>query len=325
MIRFVFRRVLWAIPVLLVASIIVFAAVRATTDPVKAAQRNPRTTAAALEKYKHDLGLDKSEPEQYWKWLSKFVRGDLGTSQHSNLPVWPDLRTALVNSLVLGLFSIFFAVLFGVIIGVISAIKQYSWFDHTATGLGFIGLSFPPFLFGLIVIILAGTWYQRTFHQVNPILPLAGIHSPGTSGFDLVDRFRHLILPAIVLAVQEIAIYSRYMRTSMLETMSSDYLRTARAKGISERRVIFRHGFRNALIPLVTFAAIDIGAIAGGLIVTEKIFEYPGMGTYFLDAFGNSDYLAILPWMMVVVAFVIIFNLLADLAYAWLDPRIRLD
>src|SRR5262249_13681385 len=104
-----------------------------------------------------------------------------------------------------------------------------------------------------------------------------------------------------------------------------DYLRTARAKGIPERRVIFRHGFRNALIPLVTFAAIDIGAIAGGLIVTEKIFEYPGMGTYFLDAFAHSDYTAILPWMMVVVAFVIIFNWLADLAYAWLDPRIRLD
>ena len=124
--------------------------------------------------------------------------------------------------------------------------------------------------------------------------------------------------------MQEIAVYSRYMRTSMLETLNSDYLRTARAKGISERRVIVRHAFRNALIPLTTFAAIDIGAIAGGLIITEQIFEYPGMGLYFLNAFSNADYPSILPWMMIVVAFVVVFNLLADLSYAWLDPRIRL-
>jgi peptide/nickel transport system permease protein len=115
------------------------------------------------------------------------------------------------------------------------------------------------------------------------------------------------------------------MRTSMLETLNSDYLRTARAKGVSERRVIVRHAFRNALIPLATFAAIDIGAIAGGLIITEQIFQYPGMGVYFLNAFGNGDYSAILPWLMVVVGFVIVFNLIADLSYAWLDPRIRLD
>ena len=136
---------------------------------------------------------------------------------------------------------------------------------------------------------------------------------------------KHLILPALVVAFQGIAIYSRYMRASMLEVMNSDYMRTARSKGISEKRVIMRHGFRNALLPVVTYAALDIGAIVGGLVITEAIFEYPGMGRFFIDAYNNGDYTQILPWMMVVVFSVILFNLLADLAYGWLDPRIRLD
>ena len=325
MLRFILRRLFWAIPVLIAASIIVFAAVRATTDPVAAAERNPHTTPAALAKYKHDLGLDKSAPEQDGIWLRKFVHGDWGTSLHSNLPVWPQIRTALVNSLVLGLLATFFAIMIGLTVGIISALKQYSVFDHASTGISFFLLSFPPFLFGLIVIILFGTFYEQHLHKTAPLLPLAGIYSPGHSGFDLTDRARHLILPGIVLAVQVIAYYSRYMRTSMLETINSDYLRTARSKGISEKRVIIRHALRNALIPITTFAALDIGAIAGGLIITEKLFEYPGMGAFFLDSYANSDYTQILPWMMVVVAFVIFFNLLADLSYAWLDPRIRLD
>jgi peptide/nickel transport system permease protein len=151
------------------------------------------------------------------------------------------------------------------------------------------------------------------------------VYSPTTTGFDIGDRIRHLILPALTLSVQEIAVYSRYMRTGMLETLNSDYLRTARAKGISERRVTMRHAFRNALIPLATFTAIDIGAVAGGLIITEQIFGYPGMGQYFIQNLNNADYPALLPWMMIVIAFVVVFNLLADLSYAWLDPRIRID
>jgi peptide/nickel transport system permease protein len=134
---------------------------------------------------------------------------------------------------------------------------------------------------------------------------------------------RHLILPGLVLAVQIIAVYSRYMRASMLEVLHSDYLRTARAKGIRERRVIVRHAMRNALIPLTTQVAIDVGAIAGGLIITEAIFQYPGMGRFFVDAMTAGDYFQVLPWLMVVVAAVIVFNLLADIAYAVLDPRIR--
>jgi peptide/nickel transport system permease protein len=325
MLRFISGRVLWAIPVMLIASIIVFFAVRSTVDPVAAAARNPHTTPAALAKYKHDLGLDKSEPEQYVVWLKHFASGNWGTSQYSDQRIFPSIRTALVNTLVLGLFATLITLVVGVGIGIISAIKQYSWFDNVSTGGAFLGLSLPPFVFGLILQIIFGAWLVNKLHTSGPVLPIAGMQTPGTTGFSFTDRFSHLILPALTLGVQEIAIYSRYMRTSMLETMHSDYLRTARAKGISEKRVIVKHAMRNALIPLTTFAAIDIGAIAGGLIITEQIFQYPGMGTYFLDSFNAGDYSALLPWLMVVVAFVILFNLLADLSYAWLDPRIRLD
>ena len=325
MLRFIVRRLLWSIPVLLIASILVFVAVRATTDPVQAAARNPHVTPRALVQYEHDLGLDKSQPEQYGIWLSHFVRGDLGTSLVTNGPVWPDLRSALANSLVLGLLATAIAILIGIAIGVVSAIKQYSIVDHLSSALAFLGLSMPTFWFALILIVLTGTFWETHFHSASPLLPSGGIYSPGHVGFSLSDRLRHLILPGIVLAVQIVAEYSRYMRTSMLEVLSSDYLRTARAKGISERRVIVRHAMRNALIPLATFSAIDIGAIAGGLIVTEFVFSYPGMGQYFLNVFQAGDYRGVLAWMMIVMVFVIAMNLLADLSYAWLDPRIRVD
>jgi peptide/nickel transport system permease protein len=325
MLRFIVRRMLWAIPVLIAGSFILFVALHLTTDPVKAAIHH-NVSPDALIKFKHDLGLDKPLLEQYWIFLTKFFRGDFGTSYTSGAPVWPGLRTALANSLVLGFFAALFYLTIGIAIGVVSAIRQYSWFDHASTGLSFFGLAMPPFFFGLVTIVLVGTFYETHFHSSTPLLPfIGGVYSPSTSGFDLTDRIKHLILPALTLSVQEIAVYSRYMRTGMLETLNSDYMRTARAKGISERRVTLRHGFRNALIPLTTFAGIDFGAVAGGLIITESIFGYPGMGRYFLESFHNADYPALLPWMMIVIFSVVLFNLLADLSYAWLDPRIRVD
>jgi peptide/nickel transport system permease protein len=316
---------LWAIPVLIIGSLLMFLALHMTTDPIAAA-RHHNVSPDALAKYKHDLGLDRSVWAQYATFLSQFVRGNFGTSFSTQGPVWPELRSALVNTLVLGLVAAVFYISVGVIFGIISAVKQYSFFDHASTGLSFLGLSLPPFVFGLMCIVLVGTFYQHTFHTNHVLLPtVGGLYSPTTNGFDLADRARHLVLPVIVLSVQEIAIYSRYMRTGMLETLNSDYLRTARAKGISERRVIFRHAFRNALIPLTTFTAIDLGALAGGLIITETIFNYPGMGKYFVDNYNNADYPALLPWIMIVIIFVVVFNVLADISYAWLDPRIRLD
>ena len=324
MVRFIVRRTLSAIPVFVIGSLILFLVIRSIRDPVAAARHN-HVSADALLKFKHDLGLDRSWFAQYWQFISHFVRGDMGTSFTSQGAVWPSLRSALANSLVLAGFSAVFYITFGVLVGIVSAVKQYSWFDHSATTLSFLGLSLPPQVFGLLLVFGAGSFWINHTSASGPLLPITGLFAAGSSGFNLFDRVRHLILPALTLSVQEVAIYSRYMRTSMLENLNADYLRTARAKGISERRVIFRHAFRNALIPLTTIAAIDLGALAGGLIITEQIFQYPGMGLYFLDALHSADYPQLLSWSMVVITFVVVFNVLADVSYAFLDPRIRLD
>ena len=157
------------------------------------------------------------------------------------------------------------------------------------------------------------------------MFPTSGVYPPGHSGFDLFLMLKHMALPTIVVAIQVIAVYSRYMRSSLLDVLNSDFMRTARSKGISERQILFRHGVSNALIPVVTIAALDIGSIIGGLIITENIFAYPGMGMYFLSAFAAGDFPLLMPWMVIVVASTLMFNLLADVSYAFLDPRIRLD
>jgi len=323
MYRYIIRRLIFAIPVLLVSSVLVFAVVRSTFDPLGGAVINPRVSPADILRVKHELGLDRSPMEQYLTWLAKFVRADWGKSLLSNRPVYPDIRSAMANTVVLGGIGVVFSLLVGVGIGVYSALRQYSWFDHFSTSVAFVGLSMPNFWFALLLQIFFGIYISRWFHLTSPIFYTAGITAPGSSGFDALDRLRHLVLPMLVLSVQIIAVYSRYMRASMLEVLHSDYLRTARAKGLKERRVIVRHAMRNALVPLTTQVAIDVGAIAGGLIITEAIFEYPGMGRYFVDALFRGDYQQILPWMMVAVFFVITFNLVADILYAVLDPRVR--
>jgi peptide/nickel transport system permease protein len=318
--RYAARRLLWSIPIILIASVLVFVAVKNTTDP--GALRSPGIRAEDQQRLEAQLGLDKSGFEQYTTWLGNFVTGDFGDSLKTRQPVWPDLKTAIWNTVQLGIFAFAISVTLGVTIGTISAVRQYSWFDSASTGVSFVGLSIPPFFFGLILQIVFVLRFQAWFGD-TPFFT-SRMNSPGVDGWGW-DRLMHMILPALTVAVQSVAIYSRYMRSSMLEVLNSDYLRTARAKGVSERRVIIRHAMRNALIPLTTFAALDVGAILGGLIITERIFEWPGMGNYFLDAFSDGDYVKILFWIMLVVLAVIVFNLVADLLYGVLDPRIRLD
>jgi peptide/nickel transport system permease protein len=323
MLRFIVRRLLISIPLLLVASVLVFTVLHLTTDPAAGLRVNPRISQADVQRYRHDLGLDRSGPAQYFAWLGNFVRGRWGNSLFSSISVSKQIREALVNSMFLGITGFAIALLIGVSIGVIAAIRQYSVFDYIATSGAFIFLSIPVFWFALIVQLLFGLYLVRWLNLREPFFYVAGLSAPGSVGFDLVDRLRHVALPAVVLAVQSIAVYSRYMRASMLEVLGSDYLRTARAKGLRERRVITNHGMRNALIPLTTQAAIDFGALAGGLIVTEAIFQWPGMGALFVDVMTDGDYAIALPWIMLTMTFVIVFNLVADILYAVLDPRIR--
>jgi peptide/nickel transport system permease protein len=181
----------------------------------------------------------------------------------------------------------------------------------------------PNFWFALMLKVFFALYLTRWLGMSSPIFATFGLSDPNLTHFDLLDRIRHITLPATVLAVQIIAVYSRLMRASMLEIMHADHIRTARAKGITERQVVRRHGVRNALVPITTQLGLDVGAIAGGLIITEAVFEWPGMGNFFVQGMKNGDYPQVLPWMMIVVSSVILFNLIVDIAYAGLDPRIR--
>ena len=286
---------------------------------------NPRASPEKIQQYREANGLVGTMPEQYFRWAGHFVTGDWGTSIKGNRPVWPEMKNALANTLVLGIAATVVGVSIGLAIGILAALRPYSKFDTAATTGAFVGFSIPPFVSAVLLQLIFAVYLTRWLGLSKPFLPTSGIYPPGHSGFDPVLRAKHLILPVTVVAIQTIAVYSRYMRTQLMEVKSSDYMRTARSKGISERAVIVKHGLRNALIPIITVAAIDIGAIIGGLIITERIFEYKGMGDFFLTAMSNGDFPQLMPWLVIVVISVIMFNLLADVSYAVLDPRIRLE
>ncbi|MBM3672576.1 MAG: ABC transporter permease [Actinobacteria bacterium] len=321
MLTYVARRVLYSIPVLLVASFLLFVFVRATFDPtVKLrASRDPQ----AVQRERERLGLDKPVPEQFVKWLGDFVQGDFGHSERTRESVSTMIVRALGYTVQLIFWGVVVSAIIAIAIGVYSASRQYSKLDYTFTGLAFLGLAMPPFWFGLLAMQLLSSGPKQWFGLSEPIFPTIGLHSPGESGINL-DYLRHLVLPVMTLTVQIIASWSRYQRASMLDVMSSDYIRTARAKGVPQRRVVFKHGLRNALIPLVTVMSLDIGAVFGGLIITEKIFSVPGMGRLFFDSLLYGDIITLEAWFVVSALFIILFNLIADVLYGVLDPRVRL-
>jgi len=322
--RYVLRRIATMVPILLAISIAVFWAANRIARPGGDLAINPRVTPADRADYFESLGLNDPFFLRYLSWLGDFVRGDLGTSLVRNgSDVWPFVRTALANTLVLVSLAVVLSLAAGITIGAISAIRRGSFIDYSATTVSFLGISIPVFWLGLMLQLFFGLYLANWLGITPPLLPTAGLYSPGQQGFDLVDRLRHLVLPAMTLSLQLVAVYSRYMRASLLDVMSSDHIRAARGRGLRERTVVVRHGVRNALIPVTTLAAVDLGLLVGGLIVTERVFQYPGMGLLFLDALHGGDYPVLLATVMIVSAAVFLMNLLADLLYAVLDPRIR--
>ena len=310
---------------LLIVTFLTFWAVKSATDPVASYTRiNTRATPEMIEEYKVKHGLVGSTPEQYVRWLKNFVTLEWGNSIKGNRPVWPDLKAAMGTSIVLGLSAFVVGSVIGISIGIFSALRQYSKFDTAATGAAFVGISIPPFVSAVLLQVFFAIMITQWLGLDKPFLPVAGTYPPGHVGFDLGLRIQHMILPITVIAIQTIAIYSRFMRASLLDVKDSDYMRTARSKGISERKVVMHHALRNAMVPVVTLGALEVGGIIGGLIITERIFELHGTGDYLLTALGNGDFPQIMPLMFVIVASVILFNLVADVAYAWLDPRVRL-
>ncbi|MEK7422807.1 MAG: ABC transporter permease [Actinomycetota bacterium] len=302
---------------------LVYCAVRIGWDPVASYKRaNPRASKAKMQQYREVNGLYDGFGgylRGYKEWLWRFVQGpeQWSRSIKGRAEVWPPLRYAIFNTLRLAGVAAVLGISVGLSLGVLAARHPGGWFDTTVNTAAFFLGSIPPFVSGVVL--------QLVFAVQLGWLPPVGVYPPGHEGFDLMLMLKHLILPVTVVAIQTISAYSRYMRASLLDVSSADYLRTARAKGISEGAVLRRHGVRNALIPVVTVLAIDIGALLGGLIITENIFNYPGMGVFFIRASTNGDFPQMMPYLVIIVTSVLMFNLIADLAYAYLDPRIRLE
>jgi len=324
MLRFIVRRIAWAIPTLLLVTFLVYFALRLGTNPVNSYLRsNPRASPEKIAEYKKLNGLGSNYVSGYFGWLRHFVTLDWPRSIKGSREVFPALKDALANSLRLGMAATIVGVVIGLGIGVFAALHPGGRRDVAVNTAAFIGISIPPYISAVLLQLVFAVYWSRWFGHT--LFPTSGVYPPGHSGFDPVLMLKHMALPIIVVAIQVIAVYSRYMRSSLLDVINSDYMRTARSKGISERRILIRHGMRNALIPIVTIAALDVGAIVGGLIITERIFDYPGIGVYFLGAFDDGDFPLMMPLMVLIVASVLLFNLIADITYAWLDPRIRLD
>jgi peptide/nickel transport system permease protein len=324
MLSYVVRRLLYSVAVLVAASFIVFTFVAVSGDPLAALRVTPDYDPNVIQRIEEQKHLNEPIPVRYGYWVKDAVTNQFGTTLLGDRPILPDLWRVMKNTLQLVFIAEILAILVAVAIGVYSARKQYSVFDYTATTFSFLGLAMPVFWLALMLQVAVVNVYQWTGYRVFPITSLSSV-DPG-SGLDfVVDRAHHLVLPVLVLMIASVATYSRYMRASMLEVINSDYVRTARAKGLTEQKVTMKHAFRNALIPLVTLVAINFGVLLGGAIVTETVFSLDGMGLYFVNALLSNDPYPVMAWLMITAIMIIIFNLVADIAYGILDPRVRYE
>jgi peptide/nickel transport system permease protein len=312
-----------AIPLLLLISIVLFTILHnAPGGPLAPYLQNPHITEADIKRLEHNFGLDQPVWKQYLGWLTKVVTGDLGYSTSNSESVFVAIVERLPATLFLMGSAFFVSIVIGVSIGIIAALKPYSWIDYVVTTFAFFGQSMPVFWFGLM-LQLAFAVNGVTAFGYHFALPSAGISS--LDDFDVGDRIAHVILPTIVLSLLYLAIWSRFTRSSMLEVLRTDYMRTATAKGLDKLSIIFRHGMKNALIPLVTVVSLSLPGLVAGAVVTEQIFAWPGMGRLFYQALGQFDFSLLMGYLMLISVLVVFFNLLADVAYAWLDPRVKYD
>jgi peptide/nickel transport system permease protein len=342
--QFILRRLLQAVGIMFLLSVLFFALVNlAPGGPLAGyggARRLPPEQVAML---KRQLGLDKPLPVQYMVWLvgndwmkvgtgtaeggtrygtrRGILRGDFGFSFQTRQPVLTVINDRLPNTIYLMAVTLLVALGLAIPAGILSAVKQYSFFDISVTTFSFAGQAIPDFWLGLILIIVFYAWLKNPLTGAS-LLPSGGILSIGTP-FSVGDAVRHLVLPVATGALGWVAWYSRFLRSSMLDVIHQDYLRTARAKGLSERLVIYKHALRNALIPLVTLFALDLPYLFSGAVFIETIFAWPGMGRLYYQAALQRDYPVLMAVLIIGAALIILSNLLADILYAVLDPRIR--
>ncbi|HEU0054755.1 MAG TPA: ABC transporter permease [Longimicrobium sp.] len=327
MLGYLLRRILGAIPLLLgILTIIFFIIHLAPGDPT-ARFFNPNVSPEVIEQMRRNLGLDQPLHVQYVKWLASFLRGDFGYSFGQMRPINEILPETLWNTVQLTLISLVVIFVVGMLIGIVQAVRQYSLADNVLTFVALFFYSMPSFWFALMLILL----FSLKANQLGwPFqFPAAGMTSVGyefmTTGEQIRDRISHLVLPSIALGIGSAAGVARYMRGSMLEVIHQDFIRTARAKGLSERAVIFKHALRNALIPIITLLGLYLPFLLSGAVLVETIFGWPGMGRAIVDAILQRDYPMVMATSFVISAIVVAGNLLSDVLYAVVDPRIRTE
>jgi peptide/nickel transport system permease protein len=343
MTRYVIRRILQAIPLLLIISVILFALINLMGDPLASFGGRQRLRAKDRERLTRQLGLDKPIPVQYVIWLvgndwmgvdldgdgipdqygtrQGVLRGDFGKSFVEKRPVLDIIGERIPNTLLLMLSSEVAILIFSLFIGIYSALRQYSVLDYAFTAFSFIGYSMPVFWLALILMYVFAVNFKR---WGLPYFPTVGMYDLAV-GPTVGQILWHLILPLITISVISIAGYSRYVRAQMLEVINQDYIRTARAKGLPRRMVILDHALKNAALPLVTIVGMDVPLLLSGAVVTESIFAWPGMGRLFWDAAIDTDIPVLMGILVIISVLVVLFQIITDITYTFLDPRIRYD
>jgi peptide/nickel transport system permease protein len=322
-VAFIVRRMAGSVPLLLATSLLVFGLVTVAGDPLADLRAQDDVALEVIEARRHALNLDEPVVVRYWRWLSSVVRGDFGESLDGRQVrglLWERVQVTLrmvLAATVLGL-------LVGVALGVAGAVRQHSAFDQATRVVMYLFLALPAFwVAGLLKSYLAIRLNRLLGHQV---VFTVGEADPNLAGplFDRLANYAgHLVLPTIALALGPVAVWARYLRASMLDVLSADYLRAARAKGLSERAVVFRHALRNALVPVITLVALHFGHLLAGAVIIERVFSWQGMGQMLVTGVTSGDANVVMAWLLVTATTVIVFNLLADVAYSWLDPRVR--
>jgi len=332
MIWYIVKRLLMMIPVLLGASIIAFSLIQlAPGDPARTIA-GEHASIKTLERMREKYGLNEPLPVQYWIWLKRAMKGDLGRSIASNERVTTEILERFPNTVELTICAMILAVGVGSIAGIVSASKQYSVLDYTTMGVALFGVSMPVFWLGIMLMMIFGVFLRwlpisgriDTLIPFNRITGFYIIDSIITLNFRaLVSSIRYLILPSVALGTIPMATVARVTRSSMLEVLRQDYIRTERAKGLSERLVIYRHAVRNAMIPVVTVIALNFGLLLAGALLTETVFAWPGIGRYVVRAVGMRDYPVVQGCVMFFALIFVFVNLIADVLYVYIDPRIK--
>lgn len=313
---YILRRCAMTVPVLFGVTIIVFLVISLVPgDPAKAILGTFATTEN-MAQVRHDLGLDQPLPVQYLIWIEHVLHGDLGRSYILHKPVLDEVLERLFPTLLLAGTALVLASVFGVLLGIAAAVRQNEWQDKLITVVVLVGISTPSFWLGILMIF----WFGVRLAW----LPVGGMHEMFGGG-GLLDTLRHLVLPATALAAVAGAVLVRLTRGAMLEIMRQDYIRTARAKGLSERRVIYRHAFRNAIVGIIPIIGLEAGYVLGGAVYIETVFQWPGVGRMLVSAISTRDIILVQGGVLIVAAAYVTLNLLADIAQSVLDPRIRVS